>query len=102
MQHIRGFFDGSRRAGKTAYGWVAFGAGSIKGDALEEWVPIARKSGVLPETAFITAAELEGLSSLVTFLKAHYDGYEAALNEVQRFTCMDSEAIRILTLAEMV
>ena len=101
-KYIGGFFDGSLRGKKAAYGWVVFASDQCVEDEPQEWREIASKSGVLPEGSSITAAELEGMTSLLSFLKTYYEGYEAARELIDISETMDFTAIRTLSLADMV
>ena len=101
-KYIRGFFDGSLRGKKAVYGWVVFASDQRVENEHQEWREIASKSGVLPEGSSITAAELEGMTSLLSFLRAYYEGYEAARELIDISETMDFTAIRTLSLADMV
>ena len=72
---VRGFFDGSVKGDKAAFGWIVLA--SCAGDEdMSLWRPIAYKSGCLPDGATITAAELAAALSLVTFFQSYYKSYE--------------------------
>ena len=68
----------------------------------QEWKQIASKSGTLPDGASITAAELEGASSVVAFLRAYFHNYESACAEIAKYPHMYYGAIQILSLVDMV
>ena len=99
---VRGFFDGSCKAPKAAYGWVVYGASELKEDVETNWTILATKSGVLPDGATITAAELEGALSLTSFLSVYYQSYNAALANISQHTCMDYAAVQTFVLADLV
>ena len=65
---VRGFFDGSVKGDKAAFGWIVF-ASCVGDDEMSSWEPVACKSGCLPDGATITAAELEAALSLLLFLQ---------------------------------
>ena len=50
----------------------------------------------------VTAAELEGASSLVGFLSAYFRSYEVALSELQKSSNMNYGTIRVFSLAGLV
>ena len=98
---IRAFFDGSVRRGKSAFAWIVLACPS--GDAdMQLWKAVASKSGSLPDGATITAAELEGSLSLLSFLHSYYQSYHKALADISAFPSMDYVTIRSLTLADLV
>ena len=99
---VRAFFDGSRHDDKTGFGWVVFTSEDPRTDESNVWSKVAMRSVAISAEATITAAELEAASSLVRFLAAYYEGYEAALKEIQRHRSLDYAAVRILKLANMV
>ena len=98
---IRGFFDGSVQGDKAAFGWIVFALDVDKVDSRENWVHVASKSGTLPDTASITAAELEGLSSITSFLRAYYISYEDAMADMECTTNINHKLVRVLTLADL-
>ena len=71
-------------------------------DEGSHWKRVASKSGVLPEGSSITAAEVEGMRSLVRFLKACHEHHTTALEAVNSFWTMDFRNIDTLTLANMI
>jgi len=98
---IRAFFDGSVRANKAAFGWIVFTCPD--GDQnMEQWRTVASKSGSLPDGATITAAELEGALSLVSFLHSYYDSYDRAFANICTYSSMPYNTIRSLLLADLV
>ena len=99
---VRAFFDGSRHEDKTGFGWVVFTSEDPRTDDRNVWSKEATRSVAISAEATITAAELEAASSLVRFLAAYYEGYEAALKEIQRHRSLDYAAVRISKLANMV
>ena len=98
----RAFFDGSRHDDKTGFGWVVFTSEDPTTDSRDIWSNVATRSVAISPEATITAAELEAASSLVSFFVAYYEGYSAALKEIQRHRSLDYAAVRILKLAHMV
>ena len=98
---MRAFFDGSVKGAKAAYGWVVFTCDNIAEDSPEHWTRVAWKSNVLPDGATITVADLEAASSVITFLRAYYHGYQKALLDITAKSHMDYSMIRTLTLAEL-
>ncbi len=52
--------------------------------------------------ASIIAAELEGASSVVRFLRAYFQGHATAEQEIAQFSIMDYRTIQALSLSEMV
>jgi len=99
---LRGHFDGSRKGDKAAYGWVLYATDDLNEDSEDHWEVVASKSGILPEGASITAAELEGASSLVGFMRAYCCNYDAALANISSFGKMDYDTILKLSLADLV
>ena len=71
-------------------------------DDMQAWSEVASKSGSLPDGATITAAELEGLSSLISFLHAYYQSYDKALSNICAYSPMNYQIIRSLVLADLV
>ena len=98
---MRGFFDGSVRGKKAAFGWILF-ASSDGDDDMTRWSAVAHKSGCLPDGASITAAELEASCSLLSFLHAYYQSYAKALVNICTFPSMDYNIIQSLVLADLV
>ena len=98
---IRAFFDGSVRSNKAAFGWIVLACPDGDHD-MEQWSTIASKSGSLPDGATITAAELEGSLSLVSFLHAYYQSYEKARSNICEYPLMPHNTIRSLLLADLV
>ena len=97
----RGFFDGSVKGDKAAFGWIVLS--SCAGDEdMSLWKPIAYKSGCLPDGATITAAELEAGLSLVSFLHSYYQSYDKALSNICAYSPMNYEIMRSLVLADLV
>ena len=86
---------------KAAYGWIVLGCANGDDD-MELWNAIAFKSGCLPDGATITAAELEGSLSLVSFLHAYYQSYDKALSNISTYSPMNYNIIRSLVLADLV
>ena len=101
-KYVRAFFDGSRRPGAAAFGWVAFGTEAVQSDNLVEWQLIASKSQVLCSEASITAAELEAASSVVKFLLAYYASHDTASRAIQAMSEMDYSVIRKFSLAALI
>ena len=101
-RYIRAFFDGSCKDKGAAFGWKVFGADCLESDQLESWYPVAAKSGTLSGDASVTAAELEGISSLIGFLVAYYDNHDAACKALQSTSTMNYSTIRVLRLAGLV
>jgi len=98
---IRAFFDGSVRRGKSAFGWIVLACPS--GDAdMELWRTVASKSGSLPDGATITAAELEGSLSLLSFLHSYYQSYHKSRADISALPSMDYVTVRSPTLADLV
>ena len=98
---IRGFFDGSVHGKRAAFGWIVLG--STCGDSdMSSWQIVAHKSGCLPDGAAITAAELEGSSSLVSFLHTYYQSYQKALDNISTYASMNHDIIQSLALADLV
>ena len=98
---IRAFFDGSVKGIKAAFGWVVLGCHSGDDD-MQLWSEVASKSGFLPDGATITAAELEGLSSLISFLHVYDQSYDRALSNIRAYSLMNCDIIRSLVLADLV
>ena len=98
---VRGFFDGSVKGKKAAFGWVVMECASGDDD-MTRWKTIASKSGCLPDGATITAAELEGSLSLVSFLQGYFHSYAKALNNISTYLPMSYHVIRSLVLADLV
>ena len=98
---IRGFFDGSVHGKRAAFGWIVLG--SSCGDSnMSLWQIVAHKSGCLPDGATITAAELEGSSSLVSFLHAYYQSYQKAVDNISTYASMNYDIMQSLALADLV
>jgi hypothetical protein len=97
---VRGFFDGSVRGDKAAFGWIVL-ASCVGDDDMSSWKPVACKSGCLPDGATITAAELEAALSLVSFLQSYYQCYEQASHNISAYAPMNYDIIRSLALAEL-
>ena len=98
---VRGFFDGSVKGDKAAFGWIVLA--SCAGDEdMSLWKPIAYKSGCLPDGATITAAELEAALSLVSFLHSYYQSYDKASHNICTYAPMNYDIIRSLALADLV
>ena len=95
------FFDGSVRSNKAAFGWIVLACPGGDHDR-EQWSIIASKSGSLPDGATITAAELEGSLSLVSFLHAYYQSYEKARSNICDYSLMPHNTIHSLLLADLV
>ena len=98
---VRGFFDGSVQGEKAAFGWVVLQCPSGDDD-MTKWKAIASKSASLPNGATITAAELEGCLSLVSFLQGYFHSYARALNNISTYLPMSYDIIRSLVLADLV
>jgi len=98
---VRAFFDGSVQGKKAAFGWIVLECQTGDED-MGLWSTVASKSGCLPDGATITAAELEGSLSLVSFLHAYYQSYEKALANICTFSPMRFDIIRSLILADLV
>ena len=99
--YVRGFFDGSVKGEKAAFGWIVLA--SFAGDEdMSLWRPIAYKSGCLPDLATITAAELEAALSLVSFLHSYYQSYDKASHNISTYAPMNYDIIRSLALADLV
>ena len=85
-----------------SYGWVVFVSEDCVEDQPQEWVEVASKSATLIEGSSITAAELEGMADLVSFLKAYYEGHEPARKRIAVSDRMDFTVVKTLSLADMV
>jgi hypothetical protein len=98
---VRGFFDGSVKGKKAAFGWIVLECSSGDDD-MTRWKAIASQSGCLPDGATITAAELEASLSLVSFLHGYYQSYAKALNNISTYSPMKYDVIQSLVLADLV
>jgi len=98
---VRAFFDGSVKGDKAAFGWIVLECQTGDGN-MGLWRAIASKSSCLPDGATITAAELEGSLSLVSFLLSYYQGYDKALSNICTFSPMRYDIINALMLADLV
>ena len=86
---------------RAAFGWIVLESRSGDSD-MTSWQTVAHKSGCLPDGATITAAELEGSSSLVSFLHAYYQSYQKALDNISTYASMNYDIIQSLALADLV
>jgi hypothetical protein len=98
---LRGFFDGSVQGHKAAYGWVVLALRPGGEDSAKDWTQVASKSGTLPDGASITAAELTGVTCLISFLQSYYTSYKSALTNIKGTNSLDHNRIQMLALAEL-
>ena len=101
-KRIRAFFDGSKTNHGAAFGWAVYSLNPSLPDDPENWQLLATKSGVLPDHASITAAELEGASSVISFLHAYYQGYVKASANIAARATMNYRDVQAPLLAELV
>ena len=101
-KRIRASFDGSKTNHGVAFGWAVYSFEPSLPDDPEKWQLVATKSGVLPEQASITAAELEGASSVISFLQSYYQGYIKASANITARATMNYRDVQALELAELI
>ena len=71
-------------------------------DSAKDWTHVASKSGTLPDGASITAAELTGVTCLISFLQSYYTSYKSALTNIKGTNSLDHKHSRMLALADIV
>ena len=101
--YLLGFFDGNRKGNEAFYSWALFASWHPDPDSCGHWQLVASKSGVLPDGASITAAELQAAASLIAFVGSYVQGYPCASADISRDDLLiDLKAVGTFKLADLV